>query len=120
MKAPCHILDDWAEPELLIGLLSRMDAVVSMRLHGLIFSSLSGAPLVGVSYDPKIQSFLRYLGAGTCISLEDVTEENLKQAVAQAIDTLPHREELRAKAERLKDLERQNIQAVARLLGLPE
>ena len=66
MKAPCHILDDWAEPELLIGLLSRMDAVVSMRLHGLIFSSLSGAPLVGVSYDPKIQSFLRYLGAGTC------------------------------------------------------
>ena len=55
MKAPCHILDDWAEPELLIGLLSRMDAVVSMRLHGLIFSSLSGAPLVGVSYDPKIQ-----------------------------------------------------------------
>ena len=44
----------------------------------------------------------------------------MKQAVAQAIDTLPHREELRAKAERLKDLERQNIQAVARLLGLPE
>ena len=47
MKAPYHILDDWAEPELLVGLLGKMDVVVSMRLHGLIFSSLSGAPLVG-------------------------------------------------------------------------
>lgn len=47
MKAPYHILDDGAEPELLIGVLGRMDVVVSMRLHGLIFSSLSGAPLVG-------------------------------------------------------------------------
>ena len=39
MKAPYHILDDGAEPELLIGVLGRMDVVVSMRLHGLIFSS---------------------------------------------------------------------------------
>lgn len=116
MKAPYHILDDGAEPELLIGVLGRMDVVVSMRLHGLIFSSLSGAPLVGVSYDPKIGSFLKYLEAGTCIDLKDVTAQDLEQAVDQAVAALPQREALRQKAQRLKDVERRNIQAVAKLL----
>lgn len=116
MKAPYHILDDGAEPELLIGVLGRMDVVVSMRLHGLIFSSLSGAPLVGVSYDPKIGSFLKYLEAGTCIDLKDVTAQDLEQAVDQAVASLPQREALRQKAQRLKDVERRNIQAVAKLL----
>ena len=109
-------MDDGAEPELLIGVLGRMDVVVSMRLHGLIFSSLSGAPLVGVSYDPKIGSFLKYLEAGTCIDLKDVTAQDLEQAVDQAVASLPQREALRQKAQRLKDVERRNIQAVAKLL----
>ena len=116
MKAPYHILDDWAEPELLIGLLGHMDVVVSMRLHGLIFSSLSGVPLVGVAYDPKIGSFLKYLEAGTCIELGDVNEEALNNAVKHAVELLPQREKLQEKAQKLKDMERQNIQAVERLL----
>lgn len=116
MKSPYHILDDWAEPELLIGLLGHMDVVVSMRLHGLIFSSLSGVPLVGVAYDPKISSFLKYLEAGTCIELGDVSEEALNSAVKHAVELLSQRKELQEKAQKLKDMERQNIQAVERLL----
>ncbi len=120
MKAPYHILDDWAEPELLIGLLGRMDAVVSMRLHGLIFSSLSGVPLVGVSYDPKIGSFLKYLGAGSCMELSDVSTDALNDAVKQAVQQLSNREELLLKAQKLKDVERKNIQEVAQLLNLSQ
>ena len=120
MKAPYKILDDWAEPEMLIGLLGHMEVVVSMRLHGLIFSSLSGVPLVGVGYDPKIASFLRYLGEGTCIELPDVDRENLSQALEKAVESLPRRKELQERAQRLKAVERENIRAVARLLGMLE
>ena len=116
LHCPYHILDDAAEPEMLISLLSHMSAVVSMRLHGLIFSSLSGVPLVGVSYDPKIGSFLKYLGEGSCIDLKDVTRENLTAAVDQAAASLPRREELKEKAMALKAVERRNIQAVEKLL----
>ncbi len=118
LSCPYHIIDDGAEPELLISALSYMDAVVSMRLHGLILSSLSGVPLVGVSYDPKIGSFLKYLGTGSCIDLDDVTAENLIAAVDEAVKLIPEREKLQEQAARLKNMERENIEAVSKLLEI--
>lgn len=116
LSCPWHLLDEGIEPELLISLLSYMDVVVSMRLHGLILSSLSGVPLVGVSYDPKIGSFLRYLETGSCIELPDVTGENLTAALDRAVELITQREALRENAQRLKAVERENILAVKRLL----
>lgn len=118
LSCPFFLLEDSAEPELLASALSRMEAVVSMRLHGLILSSLSGVPLVGVSYDPKIESFLKYLGAGQCIDLKDVTTENLRAAVDEAAGLCSQRETIREKALRLKEVERGNIEAVKRLLEI--
>ncbi len=117
LSCPYYILDKVTEPELLISILSYMETVVSMRLHGLILSSLSGVPLVGVSYDPKIGSFLRYLETGSCIELADVTAENLTTALDQAVTQIPEREKLKESAARLKAMEQENIQAVKRLLG---
>ncbi len=118
LSCPYYILDNVTEPELLISILSYMETVVSMRLHGLILSSLSGVPLVGVSYDPKIGSFLRYLETGSCIELADVTAENLTAALDQAVKQISEREKLRERAARLKAVEQENIQAVKRLLEL--
>lgn len=116
MSCPYVILDDEIEPEMLITLLSYMNIVVSMRLHGLILSSLSGVPLVGVSYDPKIESFLKYLELGSCIGLNDATAEALKKAVDSAVEEIPERERMAQKAAELKAVERKNIEAVKELL----
>ena len=116
MKKPGILLDGIQSPELLISLLGRMSVVVSMRLHGLIFSSLSGAPLVGVSYDPKIGSFIRYLDYGEWIDLSAVTEEWLRTAIDGAVELLPKRQELMEKTLRLIEVEKVNAQAVKELL----
>lgn len=117
MDRPGVLLSGSPSPELLIALLGHMSVVVSMRLHGLIFSSLSGAPLVGVSYDPKIGSFLRYLGYGEWLELGRVTEEWLFAAIARAYrEDLPRREELKAQTEKLLQVERVNMEAVRELL----
>ncbi len=117
LGCPYHILDDGTEPEMLISALSHMDVVVSMRLHGLILSSLSGIPLVGVSYDPKIGSFLKYLGYGSCTQLSEVTEEGLLADLDEAVKQIPQKEDLRKHAARLQAVEKRNSEAVEKLLN---
>ncbi len=118
LSCPYLILDDGAEPELLISVLARMTAVISLRLHGLILSSLSGVPMAGVSYDPKIGSFLNYLDGSDCIDLHSVSAENLISALRRAMEQLPEREKLAENAARLKAIERGNIEAVQELLEI--
>lgn len=44
-----------------LALISHLDLMIGMRLHALIFAASRGVPLAGISYDPKIDSFLDLL-----------------------------------------------------------
>ena len=55
-------------PDVLLGLVGQMQAVVAMRLHTLIFAARTGVPPFALSYDPKVEHLMRGLG------LEDSTE----------------------------------------------
>ncbi|MFA6309400.1 MAG: polysaccharide pyruvyl transferase CsaB [Clostridia bacterium] len=43
------------------GIINRMDILIGMRLHSLIFAAGLGVPVVGIVYDSKIESFLKYI-----------------------------------------------------------
>ncbi|NLH00789.1 MAG: polysaccharide pyruvyl transferase CsaB, partial [Clostridiales bacterium] len=62
MNMEAAVIDQPMDSSLTIGVLSRMKAVVSMRLHGLIFAASQGIPIVGISYDPKVSAFLESIG----------------------------------------------------------
>ncbi len=113
---PHHFLDDAGAAGTIIGALSRMEAVVSMRLHALIFAAGRGIPLAGVVYDPKVSAFLRYIGQENFTDLDALTEENLKamidRAAAQAGDKAAQAEAVR----KLQALERGNVDIARRLL----
>jgi len=117
MHSDYTIIDEKINPEMLIAVLSHMNVAVAMRLHGLIFSSVSGIPLIGISYDPKINSFLEYLGYGDCINLNEVTRENLWEATDRAVALIGKEEELKQHADILALKEQQNIEAVKELLS---
>lgn len=118
LGCPARILDDMDRPELIISVLSHMRLVVSMRLHGLIFSSLSGIPMVGVSYDPKIGSFLRYLGYGHCMELADMSADKLQAAMDAELDEGPGARELLGRTQKLIDVQQENVEALRRLLEM--
>ena len=42
-----------------VSLSGNVDLMIGIRLHALVFSSLMGKPVIGISYDPKIDSFLQ-------------------------------------------------------------
>ncbi len=116
LDGPSHGIYDPLPSNLAIGILSRMTAVVSMRLHGLIFAAGQGVPLVGVSYDPKVKEFMEYLGQDLCVELEQLTPELLCTLTERAIAQYPDRKRLAEKARLLRDLEHGSAEAAARLL----
>lgn len=58
MHAPSRILKNRYRPRQLLSLIGCCHLVIGMRLHALIFAVARGVPVVGISYDPKVDSFL--------------------------------------------------------------
>ena len=117
MKAPYHIIEDTGASDHTIGLFARMQVVVSMRLHALVFSAGQGVPLVGVVYDQKISSFLSYIGQDLFTDLKDVTYEGLCAYIDAAVARIGDTEFLSGGVDRLRQVERRNSEAAERLLG---
>jgi polysaccharide pyruvyl transferase WcaK-like protein len=51
------MLDAPLTPAETMGVLSRCELVVGMRLHALIMAAAGGVPFVGIAYDPKVEQF---------------------------------------------------------------
>ena len=76
----CVLPGDYA-PEEWMALAGQMDLFLGMRLHALIFAAAMGVPLVGLSYDPKIDSLLSRLGGSPAASLAAFDAAAVRQAL---------------------------------------
>ena len=114
-ETPCHTVTEGMTVEQVIGFLSRMRAVMAMRLHPLIFSASQAVPLIGVSYDPKVASFLADVAPAACIDFSALLRpEQLYPLIDAAAGA--DREALRAATERLRAAERRNTDTARRFL----
>lgn len=117
LRCPWHAVRTRQPIEVTIGILARMKAVVGIRLHSLMFSAGQGVPVVGMSYDIKVDGFLKYIGSRTCLQLRSVKAADLcrliDECVSGALD-----EEVRRTARMLREREHENVRGAAALLGL--
>ncbi len=58
MHHPATLLDKKLSSGQLLAVISQLKMVISMRLHALIFAATQGVRFAGISYDPKVESFL--------------------------------------------------------------
>ena len=117
LNIPCYFLDDAGGAGTIIGALSRMEAVVSMRLHALIFAAGQGIPLAGVVYDPKVSAFLRYIGQECFTDLSALTEADLREMIDRCMAQRDRPEAQAAAVARLQEMEQKNVEVARRLLG---
>lgn len=61
MKVKSIVLEGPFTTEEQLSLSGNVDLMISIRLHALVFSSLMGKPVIGITYDPKITSFLHMI-----------------------------------------------------------
>ncbi|GHU90319.1 hypothetical protein FACS1894202_09930 [Clostridia bacterium] len=104
-------------PEVLIGIMARMRAVVAMRLHALIFAAGQGVPLVGVSYDVKAMAFLKYLGQDLCCMLSDCSPDTLTALLRECMAREDNKQARLDAVERLRVLERGNLEVLTEFLN---
>jgi len=73
MKNPGHILKNkYSVPEM-FGIIKKLDLLIGMRLHSLIYATSMGIPVIGLEYEPKVKAFLQsvnQVSAGDIIDLE--------------------------------------------------
>ena len=117
LSIPFHMIDEQMSSGEVIGVLSRMTTVVSMRLHGLIFAAGQGVPLIGVAYDPKVTAFLDYVEQNNYIQLAALNEKDLSDMIDSAVALAGKGEEMRRRTELLNQQEDNNRATAARLLG---
>ncbi len=118
LDIPHYFLDDAGGAGTIIGALSRMEVVVSMRLHALIFAAGQGVPLAGVVYDPKVSAFLRYIGQENFTDLDSLDEGTLCAMIDRAVAQSREPEAQRRAVEHLRGIESRNAAAAKRLLEI--
>lgn len=75
------VLKDEYSTSDLLSIVGNMDLLIAVRLHALIFAAVMGVPMIGVSYDPKIDRFLESIGESPVGDLETVKFDTLMDKV---------------------------------------
>jgi len=105
MKYPAHVLLRRCAPMEMLDVVSACDGLIGMRLHSLIFASMAQIPSLGLSYDPKVESFQRSIGA-QCLSFDAADEGTLTREFGKFADEL---KKATLSAEQLEIKARENI-----------
>ena len=82
MKTKAYVIGENINDTQMLGIISKMDIVLGERLHTLIYAAVAGIPFVGIIYDPKIRSFMEYVGQTNYLDICDVSFDNLKQKIS--------------------------------------
>ncbi len=98
--------------------LARMDAVISMRLHGGILAATAGVPPFMLSYDPKVTAFARVLGLGAAPNFAEVPPARLFTMFQEfQKERERHVDMLTRKRAELHEAALKNLEVLDRALG---
>jgi polysaccharide pyruvyl transferase WcaK-like protein len=90
-----------------------------MRLHSLIYGASQEVPVVAISYDPKIDQFMRRLDASAASSTEELDARAVADEVLRLLHAGPEWHSARAKRiHNLKQEARRPAQQIVAQLRL--
>ncbi|MBQ9697222.1 MAG: polysaccharide pyruvyl transferase CsaB [Acidaminococcaceae bacterium] len=74
------LLDTTYSTEEFLSIVGSFRLLIGMRLHGLIFAAVMKVPLMAISYDPKVDSFVKAIGARAVGTVATLSAEKVVQA----------------------------------------
>ena len=62
MKEKGAVTENELTPQQILGIVKKAKFVIGMRLHMLIYAAKTGTPVIGLTYDPKVEAAMEYIG----------------------------------------------------------
>lgn len=101
-----------------LSIIGNMDFLVGVRLHSLIYAAVMDVPMLGISYDPKVDAFLHSVGQQAVSETGEFTLERFQPAFEKAWN---EREQIRqtvaARRDALQKKLNTNEDLIAALIG---
>lgn len=72
--------------EEMLSIIGNMDLLVGVRLHSLIHSAIMEVPMIGISYDPKVNSFMKSMDLRAMCSVYDFKGEYLLEEYEKVME----------------------------------
>lgn len=102
----------------MLSVVGNLDVMVGVRLHALIYSAVMNVPMIGISYDPKIDSFLSNVGMDTSLNVRNFTLEQFQNIYDGIMEHYTHLQALIAEnVEKMKQALSLNEEIICQLLG---
>lgn len=99
------------------AMIARCSLLIGMRYHALVFAAMNAVPMVGLSYDPKNEAFLRQIGESVAGATNLLNSADVVSAGRQGlIDPAGARKRLQEKVAELMPLSRENARLALDLL----
>ena len=113
-EAAAFVLPQSFSAEEYLAIISNFQLLIGMRLHALVFAALNTVPFLGVSYDPKVNRFVKAMEGKVTGDVEHITALELTQAAEQLWQQKDPT--LLGKISSLRLEAKRNIQRVIKLL----
>jgi polysaccharide pyruvyl transferase CsaB len=78
MKNKAYVISNKYNISEVLNLISQLDFLIGMRLHSLIFAVKFGVPVIGISYEPKVDGFLKLIGQTPDINIKNINFTDFK------------------------------------------
>jgi polysaccharide pyruvyl transferase CsaB len=74
-------------PKELYNVISGLDLLIGSRLHSLIFAVSADVPVTAVSYDPKVEYFMKSIGDNPICDIKEMNTELILKDVYQKLES---------------------------------
>ncbi|HEX2927354.1 MAG TPA: polysaccharide pyruvyl transferase CsaB [Ruminiclostridium sp.] len=109
MKTKSYIVSQNHTVAETFGVIHKMDIMISMRLHALIFAAYLNVPFIGISYQPKVDGFLEYINQPSAGNVKELNFERLRSKIDNVLQNHePIKAVLETSVENLINKSREN------------